>query len=188
MQGDDVTRPKTPETKSRDAWISGIKARLCTAGTCHGYFVPRLVLPLRNEARLAGQRSGFGRCLRRSWRGRPESGSVRVEARGLITRNHYFVPVYPMPIFGTLMGHSLATTGKFAQQLTTRIIAQQSDFQAVLCCCFTVSTVPKRTGNQKVAPPESYFNFSRKGVSRSMGSGKMMVVFLSAPMTVSVSR
>ena len=33
-----------------------------------------------------------------------------------------------------------------------------------------------------------YFRFSRKGVSKSMGSGKMMVVFLSAPITVSVSR
>jgi hypothetical protein len=38
-------------------------------------------------------------------------------------------------------------------------------------------------------PFESCFSpFTTKGVSRSMGSGKMMVVFLSAPMTVSVSK
>ena len=36
--------------------------------------------------------------------------------------------------------------------------------------------------------PVFHFVLFRNGVTRSMGSGNMMVVFLSAPITVSVSR
>jgi hypothetical protein len=45
------------------------------------------------------------------------------------------------------------------------------------------------TARQSVsAPPDACFNLPRKGDSRSIGRGNMMVVFLSAPITVSVSR
>ena len=47
---------------------------------------------------------------------------------------------------------------------------------------------PRGTRNHEPVSPEPRFSFSRKGVIRSMGRGNTTVVFLSAPITVSVSR